>query len=160
MFLDDEVRFYFAATNVRHARRWELLPQRAGLGVATSRPDRFVALEAGEEPGTVATTAFVPAGMELRLNARTESDGWVRAELCDERGLARAGRAAADCIPFSGDALGHVMRWRAGAGGGAVGLPDAGVRVSVRLQARRARLYSVSLAAEGERARCDRFTSP
>ncbi len=111
VFLDDEIRFYFAATNVRHARRWELLPQRAGLGMASCRPDRFVALEASDRPGELCTAALAVSGSELRLNARTEPDGWVRAAVCDERGAPLAGRTFEECIPFTGDSVDHVARW-------------------------------------------------
>lgn len=156
VFLDDEVRFYYAATNVRHARRWELLPQRAGLGMASCRPDRFVALEASDRPGEVCTMAFAAAGSELRLNARTEADGWIRAAVCDERGIPHAGRSFDECLPFTGDSLGHVVRWRAAGAG--LGTPSA--KMCLRLRMKKARLYSVSLAEEGESPRCDRFETP
>ena len=43
VFLDDEIRYYYAGTNARHAVHWELAPQEAGLGMARLKPDRFVA---------------------------------------------------------------------------------------------------------------------
>ncbi len=169
VFLDNEIRFYYAATDVRHARRWELLPQRAGLGMASCLPDRFVALEAGGEPGELCTLPFVLKGTEVRLNARTSSDGWVRAEMCDERGLPLAGREMRSSRPFQGDDCAHVLRWdgdraepgAAGTGSTpAAGPPALGRTVCIRLQARKARLYSVGVASPGERARCDRFDAP
>ena len=154
VLLDDEVRFYYAGTNVRHARRWELLPQSPGLGMASCRPDRFVALEASERPGELCTMPFVASGPELRLNARTTQDGWIRVAVCDERGTPVQGRSFDDCIPFGGDTVEHRVRWN---GAGTGGLPVSAGRVSLRVRMSKARLYSVSVAQETERSRCGVF---
>ena len=113
VFLDDEIRYYYAGTNVRHSRHWELEPQEAGLGMARLKPDRFVALRAGEARAELGTIAFKAPSVEVFVNARTAADGEVRVELQDEVARPLAGFTAADCRPISGDATAHRVEWRA-----------------------------------------------
>ena len=153
VFLADEVRYYFMGTTARHLSRWELTPQVAGLGMAAMKPDRFVALVAGEEPGELMTMAWRLPGPELRVNARVEPGGELRAELLTGDGQTVPGCALADCGPIDGDATDHRMTWR----GDASGLVGQSVRV--RLRARRARVYAIWAAEAGEAAKYRRFTA-
>ena len=146
VFLDDEVRYYYAGTNVRHSRHWELEPQEAGLGMARLKPDRFVALRAGEAPAELGTIAFTPPSVDVFVNARTAADGEVRVELQDEEARPLAGFTAADCRPINGDWMAHRVEWR--------GLGQAKAPVDrptrIRVTARRASVYSVFVTEPAE----------
>ena len=146
VFLDDEIRYYYAGTNVRHSRHWELEPQEAGLGMARLKPDRFVALRAGEARAELGTIAFKPPSVDVFVNARTADDGEVRVELQDEEARPLVGFTAADCRPISGDATAHRVEWRG------VGQTEApvGRPTRMRVTARRASVYSVSVTEPGE----------
>ncbi|MEW6753385.1 MAG: hypothetical protein AB1505_20745 [Candidatus Latescibacterota bacterium] len=72
-------------TDMRHQRHWVLEPQRAGLGMASLRPDGFVALEAGDGRAELLTVAFVPAAPRLFVNAAATAGGWVRVAVTDDQ---------------------------------------------------------------------------
>ena len=146
VFLDDEIRYYYAGTNVRHSRHWELEPQEAGLGMARLKPDRFVALRAGEAPAELGTIAFKPPSVDVFVNARTAADGVVRVELQDAEARPLPGFTAADCRPITGDSTAHRVEWRG------VGQAEApvGQPTRLRLTARQASVYSVFVTEPGE----------
>lgn len=151
VFLDDEIRYYYAGTDMRHQRHWELEPQRAGLGMARLRPDGFVALEAGTRAAELMTVAFVPQGGELFVNADVGKGGWVKVGVLDDQARPLKDRGVDGCGPLTGDHTGHRVRWRA-----AADLPtDRPVRLCVR--ARQASLYSVYALAAGEEPVYHRF---
>jgi len=138
VFLEDEIRYYYAGTNMTHQSHWELQPQTAGLGMATIKPDRFVALAAGDRPAELLTCAFQPLSARLFINAAVKPDGGVRVAAVDEKGAPLEGLGAEDCDCVRGDSLGHGVRWRNGKA-----LPtDRKVRLRVVVQD--ARLYSIS----------------
>ena len=146
VFLDDEIRYYYAGTNVRHSRHWELESQEAGLGLARLKPDRFVALRAGEATAELGTIAFKPPSVDVYVNARTGDGGEVRVELQDEEARPLAGFTAGDCRPIRGDSTAHRVEWRgAGQVAGPVGQPTR-----MRLTARQAGVYSVFVTEPGE----------
>jgi len=146
VFLDDEIRYYYAGTDARHSMRWEVAPQNAGLGLARLKPDRFVALRAGETPAELGTITFKPRSVDVFVNARTGDDGEIRVELQDAEARPLAGYTAADCRPISGDSTAHRVEWRG------VGQSEApvGQPTRIRLTARRASVYSLFLTEPGE----------
>ena len=146
VFLDDEIRYYYAGTNARHAMDWELEPQEAGLGMARLKPDRFVAVRAAEAHAELGTIAFKPPSVDVFVNARTAANGEVRVELQDEEARPLPGFTAADCRPIRGDATAHRVEWR---GVGQAEAP-AGQATRLRLTARRASVYSVFMTEPGE----------
>ena len=146
VFLDDEIRYYYAGTNVRHSRHWELEPQEAGLGMARLKPDRFVALRAGEAPAELGTIAFKPPSVDVFVNARTAADGEIRVELQDAEARPLAGFMEADCRPIRGDSTSHRVEWRGvGQAEASVGQP-----ARIRVTARWASVYSVFVTEPGE----------
>lgn len=154
VYLEEEIRFYYAATNVPHSRHWELLPQRAGLGMARVKPDRFVALRAAEEPAELVSMPFaLPRPSRLYVNAAVEEGGWVRVGLADAHGTPREGMAADSCLPMRGDSVAHQARWQ----DRPADSPAVGEQIRLVLRARRARVYSVSAVEPGERAVYHRF---
>ena len=127
-------------------RHWELEPQEAGLGMARLKPDRFVAVRAGEAHAELGTIAFKPPSVDVFVNARTAANGEVRVELQDEEARPLPGFTAADCRPIRGDATAHRVEWRG------VGQAEApvGQATRLRLTARRASVYSVFMTEPGE----------
>ena len=124
VFLDDEIRYYYAGTNVRHSRHWELEPQEAGLGMARLKPDRFVALRAGEaraELGTISFQAAIGGGVRQREDGGRWRGAGGTAGLRDAAAAGvHGGGLPADQGRLDG-APGGVARCRAGrsAGGAA-----------------------------------------
>ena len=153
VFLDDEIRYYYAGTDALHSSRWEVMPQNAGLGLARLKPDRFVALWAGEAPAELGTITFKSRSVDVFVNARTADDGEIRVELQDAEARPLAGFTAADCRPINGDSTAHRVEWR-GVGQAAVPI---GQPTRIRLTARRASVYSVFLTEPGETPIYHRF---
>jgi len=81
------------------------------MGVATLRRDGFVSRDAGPEGGTLRTPVFTWDAEEVTVNARI--DGELRVRVLAESGLPVPGFFWRDCEPIQGDALAHVVRWRA-----------------------------------------------
>lgn len=137
VFLDDEIRYYYVGTDMAHENQWELQPQTAGLGFARMKPDRFVALEAGESVAELLTVSFVPEGSRLLVNAIVRKDGWVKVAVLDPEGREIAGLSEGTCVPVTGDSTGHAVRWAGGA--------DIPTRrpIRLRLRAMNAQLFSV-----------------
>ncbi|NLG49178.1 MAG: hypothetical protein GX552_03580 [Chloroflexi bacterium] len=145
VLLEDEIRYYYMGTTMRHQRHWELEPQRAGLGLATIKPDRFVGLHAGEAPASLLTTSALLPSADIRVNAATTPGGWVRVELLDIDAQPIPGYTLDDCAPITGDGTALPVRWR---GAGQV-TPPIGQPLRLRVQAQRARLYALTALAHG-----------
>jgi hypothetical protein len=139
LYLDDEIRFYYAASTVRHSSRWELQPGQFGIGLATSKPDRFVALVAGDEPALALTRQFTIHTPELFVNAAVARGGNVQVELLDAAGHVLPGFEMDKCMPVSDDSIKHPLRWQ--------GEPPlatiVGQPIRWRLSATNAKVYSV-----------------
>ncbi|MDE2768595.1 MAG: hypothetical protein OXI70_10960, partial [Chloroflexota bacterium] len=146
VFLDDEIRYYYAGTTVGHSPHWELEPQEAGLGLARLQPDRFVALRAGEATAELGTIAFKAPSVDVFINARTADNGEVGVELQDAEARPLAGFTAGDCRPINGDSTAHRVEWRG------VGQAEApvGQPTRIRVTARGASVYSVFVTDPGE----------
>ena len=149
VFLEDEIRFYYSGTPFGHGgdkerdppgRSPTYLSGKECIGSASLRIDGFVSLDAAENPGELLTRVVVLREAGLRLNARAP-EGEIRAEIQQETGDPVPGFSLADCIPFRGDALNHEVRWRGERNSSAV----TGVPVRVRVVARRAELYAISM---------------
>lgn len=153
LYMEDEIRYYYAGTERRHERGWELLPQRAGLGLATVKPDRFVSLDAGDEEGELLTAAFPLVSGEVVVNAAVAEDGWVRVGLLTSSGEAIEGLGTEECAPLVGDSTAHRVRWTGAAGEGA----PVGRWVRLLVRARRASVFSVAVPEEGEAPVYHRF---
>ena len=148
VFLENEIRYYYAGTNARHKVHWELEPQRAGLGLATLKPDRFVALAAGEAPAELLTQPFHLAADTLFLNAATGPDGSLRVAFLDADAKPLPGFTWEECLPIHGDATAHPVRWQGKPGHPAL---PVGRTVYLSVRAERARLYSICLARDHDK---------
>jgi hypothetical protein len=153
VFLGDEIRYYYLGTTARHASRWELTPQRAGLGLARCKPDRFVALRAADKPAELLTVAFCPPVGELLLNASTEVDGWAQVEVCDLRGEVVPGYSRQECVPFRGDDVARPVRWQE------KNLLPPVEWVRLRVLTRRTALYSLAVREPGTESPYHQFAA-
>lgn len=137
VFLDDEIRYYYAATTQLHCGSWELKPQKAGLGMASMKPDRFVALTAGAEPAQLLTYRLSLESPDVYVNAKTEKDGWVKVELCDEAAVAIPGFSEDECKPITGDGTAIPAKWTSRKA------RPVGQYVRLRVTAKNASIYSI-----------------
>lgn len=156
VYLDDEIRYYYAGTDMFHKRQWELEPQHAGLGMASIKPDRFIALIAGDEVAELMTISFKLSLREIFINARTEKNGWVRVEMLDNNAKLIKGFAETDCDPITGDSVSHVVHWR----GVTRDTIPVGKPIRLRLRARNARVYSIYSIEPSEIFTYHRFCAP
>jgi hypothetical protein len=138
-----------------HQRHWELEPQTAGVGMASMKPDRFIALRAGSRTAELLTVSFRLPSTELLINAATEGDGWVRVEVLDADGAPVKGLGRTDCVPIRGDSTSHRVRWSREQLNHLVGKS-----IRLRIRARSARLYSIYATEPDEEAVYHRFTAP
>ena len=136
----------------------------AGVGLAQMRKGGFVSLAAASE-GMLVTHRFVMRGDELRINARTEPGGEIRAELLGDYGTVIKAYAIGLNDPFTGDSTDAPLRW----GGSADLAPLRGQMLRLRLTLRRAELFAFRAAGrpelfdaplEPEPVRCGRCIAP
>ena len=155
VFLDDEIRYYYAASNIRHVSRWEEQPGRFGVGIASLKPDRFIALVTGDQPAVVYMRRFSIKSPEVYVNANVARDGAVRLELLDEESQPLPGFELSRCAPITGDSLLHSVRWE--------GEPDlteiVGRPIRWRLHATHARVYAVWMTDGETESSYHRFRS-
>jgi hypothetical protein len=83
LLVGDDIWIYYSGRTVIHPTRWKLdddaegslmalPPHRGGIGLATLKRDRFVALEASLRSGTLRTKPFLCEGRTLHVNAATK----------------------------------------------------------------------------------------
>ena len=137
VFLDDEIRYYYAGSTMFHQPSWELKPQTAGLGMASMKPDRFIALVADDDPAELLTFPLVPQSPHIFVNVRTESGGWIKIEMLDVNRNVLPGFASDDCLPVTGDETALPVRWKSSAEW-PIGQP-----IRLRVTAKHASLYSI-----------------
>lgn len=154
LFLNDEIRYYYAGTNIIHGRHWEHNSQRAGLGMATIKPDRFVALRADDGEGELITTPCYLPSSDIRLNANVGKDGWVRVEIANLDGTVVEGYGLQQCIPVMGDSTSHHVLWS----GAERSILSSSIRYRLRIKAKQANLYSLFVIEPGEKPHYTRFS--
>ena len=132
IYLENEIRFYYAATTRLHSRHWELEPQKAGLGMATLRPDGFVSLDATDEEAYLQTRTVTLLSDTILLNAKTSENGYVKIRILDRNGATITTPKAV----FTGDSLNYVFQLDF--------VPDSPVYLAI--QAKNASVYSIALA--------------
>ena len=105
----DELRFYYGGRMYRHGPYSgpDKGPERGGIGFATIRRDRFVALEASFDGGEILTRPLQLNG-KLHVNAKSDF-GEIAVEL-----LKSDGTVAARSKPIHRDGLRIPVEWEAG----------------------------------------------
>jgi len=146
--LGGEWRLAYAANRCYHdfRDRGERYPPDGEWRWASWKPDRLVGLEARGE-GRVTLVQRPCQGRELRLNFRTEREGWIKIELVNppvtppKPVTPFGGFGLEGAETLSGDEQSRVVRW-----GGRSDLSAlAGKEVSVRLHLYRAKVFSLAL---------------
>ena len=138
--VDNELWFYYAgASKPLHGRGGAAYQ----IGLATITVDRFVALEAGDEEGTLTSTVIACGDQtHLLLNAVVNPGGYLLVEILDAAGNGIAGFTRADALSFEGSSTYHLATWRDQPNLGAL----TGQAVRFRFHLRRAALYAFRLA--------------
>lgn len=88
---------------------------RAAIGLATLRLDGFCSLQAGGTEGWLITRREVFSAPRVRVNARTDPEGYIVAEILDRSDGVVPGFGRDDCIPFRGDSTEGLLQWRTAA---------------------------------------------
>jgi hypothetical protein len=85
------------------------------LGVATLRHEGMSSIDAVRPRlGRLVTRPLLTEGRTLRINARCRNGGSIRVAVLDSEHRTLPGRDFADCLPFTGDAISHTVRWQDG----------------------------------------------
>ena len=147
----DELWFYYSAYAGDHTRLspdWHIngMYANGAVGLAKLRRDGFASLQARFPGASVTTRLLQFSGKRLFMNANTVGAG-LRVECRDVNNQPLPGFAAADCIPFVGNATSVEIRWK-----GADLASLAGRPVRFRFQMDRGDLYAfwVTDAADGD----------
>jgi len=134
--LGDRLFFYYGGFAGNHAEGAKFAM--AATGLATLRLDGFCSMRAGAEEGNLVTRREPLRLPSVTINAKTAADGYVLAELLGTDDQVIPGFSRADCLPFTGDAVRHVLTWKTPA------LPEGrqGTDTKVRFLLKNADLYS------------------
>ena len=110
-----------------------------GLGLATTKRNRYVALATGPRPGMVVTEELVLDGPDLLINARCGKGGSVRVGLAGVQGY-----EVSDCDEFDGDDTDHRVTWKGRS------LPPGSGAVRLYFQMQNAELFGFRVAGATE----------
>src|SRR5690606_37490434 len=110
----------------------------------------YVGLVAGGEIAEFVTKPFLLQSTEVRINAVTEKEGWIRTALLYADGSPIAGYE--ESLPIRGDSTAHSVQW---ASSPAQGEPPIGKLVRIRVRAQHATLFSVAVGTPGPYFRFD-----
>jgi hypothetical protein len=131
----DELYLYYAGYRwghkYHHSVDWQ-------IGLVKVSRDRFVARQAGEQPGTLVTPVVVLDGEALALNVDADG-GEVRVQITDPAGEPIRGFHYEDCRPITSDTLAAPVEWT----GRLSSLRGRPVRLEFRLK--RASLYAFDM---------------
>jgi hypothetical protein len=105
----DRLYFYYGGFDQAHD---DYNGIKGEIGLATLRLDGFCSLRAGETEGSFISRRELFRVPRVAINARTHGDGYIVAEIVDRHNRVIPGFSREDCIPFRGDSVRHVMRWR------------------------------------------------
>ncbi|MDH7601031.1 MAG: hypothetical protein QHI38_02680 [Armatimonadota bacterium] len=108
--VDDKLYFYYGGFDRLHDADFDKV--RGAIGLATLRLDGFCSMRASSKEGWMISRREVFNTPCVTINARTASDGYVVAELLDRYNNVIPGFSRAECVPFVGDSLNHMLRWR------------------------------------------------
>jgi len=136
----DEILFCYGQTDKPHTT----VDMQIDIGTATMRRDGFAAMVAGETEGSILTKPLQFQAGRLCINAVTEPDGFVKAELVDSANRPLAGYELKSCRALTGDLLDGEVVWD-----GKTKVPEAsGDGCRIRFVLKNARLYSFWIAEQ------------
>ena len=134
VIMGDELYFYYYGCDNIH----DVKDIHCDIGLATLRLDGFCSMSAGDEEGWLISRREVFKTPRIVINAKTEPDGYVVAELLDRNNNVIEGFTRTDCVPFCGDSVRHELSWKTTAFTRDPIEPDK----KIRFYLRRADLYS------------------
>ncbi len=131
VFLEDEIRLYYGASDYLHYG-WRC----GSLALATLRPDGFAGYEQvnEERPGVVTTTAIPYGGQTIKITADVVKGGSVRVSIRDDKGKAVS---QAETISTTGTDIPLDFDGKPGAS-----------EIRLRFEFDNAKVYSVALQGE------------
>jgi hypothetical protein len=135
----DRLLFYYSGYNTTHG---DITAARAGIGVATLRPDGYVSIEPDGEEGSLTTKPFRIAGSALEVNADA-ARGAILVEVLDERGWPVAGFRSSECRAIAADGLRQKVSWKEMPSLGSLKCKSAALRFVLK---RGAKLYAFRVA--------------
>jgi len=130
--VSDDLRFYYGGRMYRHGpyNGADKGPEKGGIGFATSKRDRFVAMEASFDGGEIVTKPVLLKTADLHLNAKADF-GKIVAVV-----IGMDGKSLAQSQPVQADGLDLKVKWVE-----ALKLPKEPVRL--RLSLENARLFAL-----------------
>ncbi len=130
--MGNELRFYYGGRTYRHGPYAgpDKGPEKSGIGFATIKRDRFVALEASFDGGVIVTKPVTLKSAALRLNAKADF-GEILVEV-----LASVGKVIAKSAPIRRDGLDLSVEWKEDS-------PLPTVPVALRITLTNARLFAL-----------------
>jgi hypothetical protein len=128
--IGDHLRIYYAGRMYRHGPYAgpDKGPERSGIGFATVRRDRFVALETSFDGGEIVTKALQLAGNKLHLNAKSDF-GAISVVAEDTNG-----KITGESEPIHADGLDLPITWKTA--------PNLTGPVTLRFRLENARLFA------------------
>jgi len=105
----DELYFYYGGWDGPH----NATNAKASIGLATLRLDGFCSMQAGKQEGWLISRREAMTKPRVTINAVCRAGGVVVAELLDKDNHVLPGCSREDCVPFKGDAVRHVLTWKA-----------------------------------------------
>lgn len=85
---------------------------KANIGLAQLRLDGFCSMTAGDAEGWLITRREMLREPQITINTKTAVSGYVMAELLDANDRVIPGFSRQNCIPFTGDSIRHVLKWK------------------------------------------------
>ncbi len=109
VIVGDEMWMYYTAMTTTHGG---YLPEKQmSIARAAWRIDGMVSLQAAKAQGIVETTAFIPEGDELFINADA-SKGEILVELLNPDGSEIPGYTKEDCMVITTDSVNQKVKWK------------------------------------------------
>lgn len=109
VLVGDRLFFYYGGCRKPHDEPHD----QAAIGLATLRVDGFCSLRAEAVEGWCITRRERFLRPALAINASTQANGYVLAELLDRRKRVIPGFDRSRCQPFTGDSVRHTVTWAA-----------------------------------------------
>lgn len=135
VIVNDKLFFYYGGFNTLHDYNDN---PHCAIFLATLRLDGFCSFTAGDEEGWIISRRELFRTPRITINARTEHDGYITAEITDRWNNPIPGFSRSECNVFSGDSTSHELTWRTEAFSGEWLEPDK----KIRFYLRNAELYS------------------
>ncbi len=104
----DELFFYYGGCDGVHDQS----RVRGAIGLAKLRLDGFCSLRAGEAEGWFVSRREPFHEPAATINAKTEKNGVIVAEILDRQNRVLPGFSRNDCEPFTGDSVRHLLKWK------------------------------------------------